>query len=565
MGNTCANAYNFNGGKEVLPAGGNVWQFDRRWTKSQPSMWLELPRTPPAHVGSAIFNLTACDPLRSHLTTTIDTDVYLWRGKCGEQQEVSQFQLSGCQPLTLSAEELANAPLYAELRRPASWREEGMLLARGSWLGPAALPPSGLVWRCCGGETWLTLPLIGTMHLPSTSLTHKPSIALPVHAAVFACMWLAFSLVACAVDAGLGRRCRTTYRAARRRRHALLLLAPVLAYLLLAVCVALEPSRLLLAHIAPHKHMAIRGVLRPEQLPDKRQTLERWARRPSEAPLATVALAKPAGSTTPPDHSSSSTRSAHPHPFVAPMFSEEYARDVAERVAAFRHTHWTHCAGLARGTGLFALGYKYNGVTRGNRWLSSSEHIRLGHSLWQPFADVYEALRVGLEPVLGAPCKLSRRNHPPVFLMHIPTLLQSHYEAWDVHNDALMPDTMRELVLADVADGRGPEWQRATCEWQKQLTVLVALQLPRNLDAGLEYYDIAPDGRHWRKTTLSHAVGRVLILECDRPHSLKPFPWRGAGSPELRMTVHAFAVPCKPEGDESGERVEWWLIGARGG
>lgn len=182
--------------------------------------------------------------------------------------------------------------------------------------------------------------------------------------------------------------------------------------------------------------------------------------------------------------------------------------------------------------------------------------------------DVYESLRAKMEPVLRGPVRLSRRNHPPAFIMHIPSLVQTHHEAFDVHTDSLMPGTMRELLLEDVRDGR-PRWANATCDWEAQLTVLVALHLPPELNAALEYYERV--GGEWRGSTIQHKLGHAIILECKRPHRLAPFPVRAAATPETRMTVHAFAIPCEvgERGDAGvGDGVsprEWWLTGVRGG
>ena len=551
MGSNCSTAIPFNPNSDANQrAGGDVWTYTSTSWGADTSLWLELPLAPPAHLGtSAAFNLSACDTLR--LTTT---EIYVWRGKCdGPQVEFAHVhgpQTTGCQSsLTISAEDLANGPLYAELRRADATAHLAQA-ATGAWLGPAAAPPSGLSWTCCGGERWVTLPLIGTLHMPQTLEIAKRSFALPVHAVFFLAAWLALSLLACAADALL-RRCPTTYRRARRRRRAMLLLAPVLAYLLLAACAAGEAGRLLVAHLSPHEKQsaATSSQLLPSLMPAERRRLERWASEPSRAPLARVPLA------------SSSTSSL---PFLAPILSEQYTREIAARIVALRHTHWTVGLG-ARGMALLTLGTKYGAVLHGGRVLHEAEEIALGQSLWEPFADVYEALRAGLEPVLGAPCRLSRRNHPPCFIMHMPTVLGSHYEAWDVHADVLMPKAMRERVLADVADGR-PDRVGATCEWDAQLTILVPLHLPERLEAGLEYYTIADV--QWRKRTLAHAVGHALVMESERPHTLKPFPRRAADSPELRMMLHAFAVPCRRGGaGDSGVagEMEWWVSGVRGG
>ena len=109
-------------------------------------------------------------------------------------------------------------------------------------------------------------------------------------------------------------------------------------------------------------------------------------------------------------------------------------------------------------------------------------------------------------------------NHPPCFIMHMPTVLGSHYEAWDVHADVLMPKAMRERVLADVADGRPDRVARRA---NGTVCVLVPLHLPERLEAGLEYYTIADV--QWRKTRRWPTLSATRSSESERPHTLKPF------------------------------------------
>ena len=478
------------------------------------------------------MTLSTCDASRG--TTA---EAFVWRGECGRLERVMHCSrsASNCQSaLTIPVSEFAHGPLYAEVRRDISMRA----IVRASWVQAPVGPPSGLLWGCCGGEYWVTLPLLGTMQVPASYEATLRASALPTHVACFLLLWLLVALGACACAAATRRHCPTTYRCARYRRWTMHLLAPLLSYVAIAACACGAPGRHLLTRVNPHP-FAAGGVLQPDQLPDAIARLDEWLAVPSTAPLSGGG------------------------PLVVPLFTPAFASSVATRVAALRHTHWTSQASLSFGQGLFVVGRKYSGTTRGGLLLHPAAQAVLGQSLWDGFGDVYEGVRHGAETTLGAPCHLSRRNHPPSFLIHMSTAISSHHEAFDVHTDALMPHTMRARLLEDVADGR-PNWAEASCEWRKQLSLLVALQLPSRHESGTVFF--SRSGGQWLRSTLEHQLGQMMIFEAMRPHSLKPFSWWDAGSPELRMTVHAFAVPCQASAVVDADApTEWWISGVLGG
>jgi len=186
-------------------------------------------------------------------------------------------------------------------------------------------------------------------------------------------------------------------------------------------------------------------------------------------------------------------------------------------------------------------------VVRSNRWLQSGEDQQLAVTLWAPFGDVFEGFRRALESALDVPCRYSGAMPPPAFIMHMPSLIQTHPQAFDVHEDSALPLPVQHTIVTELrASNAG--WRRAECEFEAQLSILVALSMPAKLDAGLEWYSRF-EGR-WRKHTSWHRPGRMVILEARRPHMVRPFTLAASDSSEIRMTIHAFAIRCRASDDK---------------
>ena len=79
--------------------------------------------------------------------------------------------------------------------------------------------------------------------------------------------------------------------------------------------------------------------------------------------------------------------------------------------------------------------------------------------------------------------------------------------------------------------------------------------------AGLEYYAIdskgAPQLHH-----IQHVAGRAILIECARPHKVRPL--RDTDGLAPRIVMHAFVVPCSQD-ESMGSEMEYVLIGPIGG
>ena len=409
-----------------------------------------------------------------------------------------------------------------------------------AWISVHHLSAYCHVFSCCGGEKFVHLPLFGLAHVPATWEDARTSLLLPL--TVFLVVLFAV-LIYVPTRMWLLPRLPSLLRERIPWSHQCVVLLPLVslgsAYVLLGgVLLPGEFGRRLALLVRP---AAWNHDARYHQ---SRLLLRQWERRPELAPLGSIAKAKggvPVANVT--------------------FWSEERANEIAERVLALRETHWTYSLGLARGTGLFLLGRKYSASSRSGRVLLPGEEHQMGMSLWADFEDVMEDLRAGCQQLVGAPTHLFRASHPPTFIIHRGSFASTHFESMDVHTDAILPKSMKDVVHAQMnmsTDGRG--WRGArtgtgTCEWDKQLSLLVALALPPG-GAGFDYYDAAG-----ALTTLPHGVGRGILAECRRPHNLHPFARADAANPGPRMVLHAFAVPCRRRPRAA---AEWQLIGPLG-
>ena len=128
----------------------------------------------------------------------------------------------------------------------------------------------------------------------------------------------------------------------------------------------------------------------------------------------------------------------------------------------------------------------------------------------------------------------------------------------DVHEDAIFSGRLRTKLEATLRTREG--WNNGTCDWDAQLSVLVGLAMPPGGGA-LQYF--VRDRGAWVSRRLEHAVGKAILLECRRPHSLLPHAADDAGSTAPRIVLHGFLVPCWAT--SGSDELEYQLLGPIGG
>merc|ERR1712151_839709 len=96
------------------------------------------------------------------------------------------------------------------------------------------------------------------------------------------------------------------------------------------------------------------------------------------------------------------------------------------------------------------------------------------------------------------------------------------------------------------------KWPQAYCQWELQLSLLVALSLPKS-GATLYAYDWAGDrpgcedpqfapAACFRRRTFTHKLGQAILVESARAHMIGN--GNEADGLDPRMVVHAFLIPC---------------------
>jgi len=231
------------------------------------------------------------------------------------------------------------------------------------------------------------------------------------------------------------------------------------------------------------------------------------------------------------------------------VWSHAEAAEITARVLAEKHV-WT-TQSFAMGSGMFLLGYKYGG----NYWNGSlaADPRRADPAvvdwLWKTFGDVFEQLRASCETTFGMPARLQTSGHyPPTFIVHMPSLVMTREVSSDVHADK-MPEVnkgrLSALITRDLRSRLG--WEEGECDFDAQLSLLAALSLPPG-GAGLHYWAADHDNGTVVKKSIDHSVGRAIVLESSRPHSIRQFAKSDTHGLEPRMVIHAFVVPCWSQG-----------------
>jgi len=135
--------------------------------------------------------------------------------------------------------------------------------------------------------------------------------------------------------------------------------------------------------------------------------------------------------------------------------------------------------------------------------------------------------------------------------MHLPSFW--HTLNQDLHDDSLIAPPLEALPpVAEENFREQSKWPRAHCQWDLQLSLLVALALPRG-GATLYAYDWSGDGPAcddyrtapaacFRRRTFTHKLGHAILLESQRAHAIGN--GKEADGIEPRMVVHAFLIPC---------------------
>ena len=181
---------------------------------------------------------------------------------------------------------------------------------------------------------------------------------------------------------------------------------------------------------------------------------------------------------------------------------------------------------------------------------------------WHAFADVYETLRRRLAELLGlGGVRLWRKLHPPAFTTYLSSWAFTHGASQDAHTDALLHSSLRRYVERQLAAEHSVSVEKVSCEWEAQLSLLVALAMPPGGGA-LQYFTYEGDaagGRALVVREVAHAVGRAIVFEATRPHKLGPSA-EVDGVETPRMVLHAFLVPCA-----CGAVTEYQLLGPMGG
>jgi hypothetical protein len=358
MGNTCAFAARFvpdDGG--TVSAGGDVWGWRSDWSSGHESLWLLLPNASdvPSHLsgGGIAVNVSSCN-----LARNATFDMTIWSGSCDALSRIAHVPrvVDRCAPaVSLLLDELGAGPTYAELVRPDNYDVDANVMVWATFLqqSPVDGGPSGLMWTCCGGEVWLTLPWLGTMHLPTCKVMAPVSVAGFLHLGAYLVVLLVVCLATCVVErtAMHSSRCRlrSTYRHALLRRRVLLALVPALSYAVLVLLLAGDAGRLLTELALSITGLSVMGyqyhTMTPDDMAEHATLVEGWQAHPHTSPLRSlVAVPRIDGHLAPAEG--------------LPVFTEAEAAAVARRVEALRRTHWTYSLDMAHGLAHFLLGSK---------------------------------------------------------------------------------------------------------------------------------------------------------------------------------------------------------------
>eukprot|EP00928_Gymnodinium_smaydae_P012264 TRINITY_DN14455_c0_g1_i2.p1 TRINITY_DN14455_c0_g1~~TRINITY_DN14455_c0_g1_i2.p1 ORF type:complete len:390 (-),score=48.71 TRINITY_DN14455_c0_g1_i2:173-1342(-) len=385
-------------------------------------------------------------------------------------------------------------------------------------------------WRCCRGEIFVNLPGLGLVYCPQSLeiLANAPAVLLFV--GMFILMYCAAYVVLLCL--------RSHRRLSRLLRNAVALVTA-------AVAVPYLLSRWDVVECLYKLAGRGRFIDLPEIIKSEAEQTVQWGLQPASSPLSS--LGGPVSNFR--------------------VWAPEKADAIASRVMAYRETNWTHQLGLGGGFGIFLLGVKYGGAVQNGRVLNFDGALQASESLWAAFSDVYEDLRSKAEVLLHAPARLSTALWPPAFIAHMPSIIYTHADAFDLHTDDILPLDLRNVVVDDLR--KRPGWSDAECNFEHQMSLLVNLAAPPG-GAGLTYYSWASncssDDRSpecFKVVKAEHALGSAIIVESGRLHRLGPWAREAVGTLAPRIVLHAFVVPCWPKEVGQGE-LEYQVLGTLG-
>ena len=347
------------------------------------------------------------------------------------------------------------------------------------------------MFNCCGGEIFLSLPIVGLIHLPQNLAALKFSFALPALLTFF----LALGVANWAV---------------------LRLLTNARGWWLGALVVALTSA-------------GVPAVLYNESFGGS--LIAAFGAQPTHPELVAWLRRLP----------------AHPsmlHRENVPVLNASEARAVADKVLSLREL-WV-IAGGARGLGSFSLGIKYKGIYRGGAFLNFWEPEAESELLWETFGQFYERLRASLAGVVDVDVELRKELWPPAFFVWLPGFAFAHRP--DIHRDSLLDDVLARELEGLVGKG-------TMCSWSEQHTIVVAINVPSGgaglsmwlLDGdkneGRGGSGDHPDGQLTRTLDFSYVEGAFIMFQSPRYHAIAPRP-QSALSLDPRIMATAYIIPC---------------------
>lgn len=282
-----------------------------------------------------------------------------------------------------------------------------------------------------------------------------------------------------------------------------------------------------------------------------RKTMEEWRQNPDSSPAAVFDLAHRQSKQL---AQRGSANLSVPQGDLM-VWTEAEANAIAEHVMALKDSHWTLSAGNARGSGMFLLGVRYGEQIYNNTFKDTHSDFNMATALWSEFEGPFLHFRQWCEDTFGIPARLHSHAHwPPVFTVHMPSAVATHQESFEVHADAILWPRKRHGLIESLS--LRPGWEEVTCRWEAQLSVLVALSLPRG-GAGLDYWklkhaDGLGDGR-LEAHSYDHQLGRAIIIEATRAHRLRAFASWDADGVRPRIMMHSYLIPCWPRKDGQPE------------
>jgi len=248
----------------------------------------------------------------------------------------------------------------------------------------------------------------------------------------------------------------------------------------------------------------------------------------------------------------------------ATVMSQSEARLVAKRVLQLTD-FWDIALTAAKGIPFFTLGVRYAGSFSGGRFRSRGT-LNESALIWKEFGSFFEHVRAALSRELHAPARLHPRLPAPQFLIWLPTVVNNFHT--DLHRDALLGEVPAVNVLTQHFAFEGI----SACQWEKQLTLVVALQAPRSGEHTTSFavdllrykgdVDWCPDNGTALVEcidihTVAYTEGGFLLFPSLYLHASTPW---GHGFSDIRprIIVTAFVVPCEAHGALEYQILSAW-------